>query len=321
MGYVEMGVKYAMGESSTLYRRRLHAQGYLCGDFKKHLTAASDSGHRGMDEPSLTRPLWAFVSARSLGSSHSPDRHLCGLQGSPQFVFRHKVVSVTTDLIRCNGRPVRRGRVVYFVQTATTCPRGFMWGLQEALDCRVSFWTPRVGRAFVDTAAWAFVSARSLRSSHFLIGTSVGFSSPHLFFWTQGGLRDHGPDTLKWATSTSWATCASTLYRRRLHAQGYLCGGFKAALDCRVRFWTPRVGRAFVDTAALGLVSARSLGFSHFWSSVVCLVPCIEHITYGTRAKGLFSRPSTKIDTWGSGPIDTRIDTRGRGPPLVALHC
>merc|ERR1712194_16594 len=70
MGYVEMGVKYAMGESSTLYRRRLHAQGYLCGDFKKHLTAASDSGHRGLDEPSLTRPLWVFVSARSLGSSH-----------------------------------------------------------------------------------------------------------------------------------------------------------------------------------------------------------------------------------------------------------
>merc|ERR1712194_940897 len=153
MGYVEMGVKYAMGESSTLYRRRLHAQGYLCGDFKKHLTAASDSGHRGMDEPSLTRPLWAFVSARSLGSSHSPDRHLCGLQGSPNLFFRHKVVSVTTDLIRCNGRPVRHGRVVYFVQTATICPRVFMWGLQEALDCSVRFWTPRVGRAFVDTAA------------------------------------------------------------------------------------------------------------------------------------------------------------------------
>jgi len=285
------------------------------------LTAATDSGHRGLDEPSLTRPLWAFVSARSLGSSHSPDRHLCGLQGSPQFVFGHKVVSVTTDLIRCNGRPVRHGRVVYFVQTATTCPWVFMWGLQEALDCRVSFWTPRVGRAFVDTAAWAFVSARSLRSSHFLIGTSVGFSSPHLFFWTQGGLRDHGPDTLKWATSTSWATCASTLYRRRLHAQGYLCGDFKKHLTAATDSGHRGLDEPSLTRPLWAFVSARSLGSSHFWSSVVCLVPCIEHITYGARAKGLFSRPSTKMDTWGFGPIDTRIDTRGFGPPLVALHC
>merc|ERR1712085_203430 len=99
------------------------------GDFKKHLTAASDSGHRGMDEPSLTRPLWAFVSARSLGSSHSPDRHLCGLQGSPQFVFGHKVVSVTTDLIRCNGRPVRHGRHVRLLCTdGDYMPKGIYVG-------------------------------------------------------------------------------------------------------------------------------------------------------------------------------------------------
>merc|ERR1712194_993360 len=71
-----------------------------------------------------------------------------------------------------------------------------------------------------------------------------GLQEPPLVFWTQGGLRDHGPDTLKWATSPSWATCASTLYRRRLHAQGYLCGDFK----------------------------------KHFWSSAVCLVPCTVHI-------------------------------------------
>jgi len=97
--------------------------------------------------------------------------------------------------------------------------------------------------------------------------------------------------------------------------------GLQEALDCRVSFWTPRVGRAFVDTAALGLrvcTISRVLALLEFGCVLGSLYRA-HH--YGARAKGLFSRPSTKMDTWGFGPIDTRIDTRGFGPPLVALHC
>merc|ERR1712194_965776 len=109
------------------------AQGYLCGDFKKHLTAASDSGHRGMDEPSLTGRFGPSCLHDLSGHRTLLIGTSVGFKAAPNlFFFRHKVVS-TTDLIRCNGRPVRHGRHVRLLCTdGDYMPKGIYVGTSRS---------------------------------------------------------------------------------------------------------------------------------------------------------------------------------------------